>query len=105
IQSDISNSGSTADNTKRNTVTTHVCDADEGVIGLAMKAVESKQKKAPKFEQDIRKLLEDKSIDIVSIATPNHWHALASIWAMQAGKDVYVEKPVSHNVHEGRIIV
>src|SRR6185295_7835336 len=51
------------------------------------------------------KLLEDKSIDAVSIATPNHWHALAAIWAMQAGKDVYVEKPVSHNVSEGRRIV
>ena len=59
----------------------------------------------PRFEADIRKVLEDKSIDILSIATPNHWHALAAIWAMQAGKDVYVEKPVSHNVSEGRRIV
>ena len=50
-------------------------------------------------------MLEDKSIDVVSIATPNHWHSLAAIWAMQAGKDVYVEKPVSHNVSEGRRIV
>ncbi len=49
--------------------------------------------------------MDDKSIHIVSIATPNHWHALAAIWAMQAGKDVYVEKPVSHNVSEGRRIV
>jgi predicted dehydrogenase len=55
--------------------------------------------------QDIRKLLEDDLIDIVTIATPNHWHALAAIWAMQAGKDVYLEKPVSHNVFEGRVIV
>jgi predicted dehydrogenase len=47
-------------------------------------------------------MLEDKSVDFVSIATPNHWHSLAAIWAMQAGKDVYVEKPVSHNVSEGR---
>jgi predicted dehydrogenase len=54
---------------------------------------------------DIRKLLESKNIDAVSIATPNHWHALAAIWAIQAGKDVYVEKPVSHNVWEGRKIV
>jgi predicted dehydrogenase len=54
---------------------------------------------------DIRKLLENKDIDVVSFATPNHWHALGSIWAMQAGKDVYVEKPVSHNVWEGRQIV
>src|SRR5690242_14830707 len=50
---------------------------------------------------DLRKLYEDKSIDAVSIATPNHWHTLAAIWAMQAGKDVYVEKPCSHNIFEG----
>ena len=55
--------------------------------------------------QDIRKLLESKDVDAVSIATPNHWHSLAGIWAMQAGKDVYVEKPVSHNVWEGRQLV
>jgi predicted dehydrogenase len=82
-----------------------VCDCDEAVIGAAMKAVEGKRKVAPKFEQDIRKVIEDKNVDIVSIATPNHWHALAAIWALEAGKDVYVEKPVSHNVREGRIIV
>jgi predicted dehydrogenase len=55
--------------------------------------------------QDIRKMLESKEIDVVSIATPNHWHSLAAIWAIQAGKDVYVEKPVSHNVWEGRQLV
>ena len=54
---------------------------------------------------DVRKLLENKDIDVVSFATPNHWHALGAIWAMQAGKDVYVEKPVSHNVWEGRRVV
>jgi predicted dehydrogenase len=54
---------------------------------------------------DIRRLLESPDIDAVSIATPNHWHSLAAIWAVQAGKDVYVEKPVSHNVWEGRQIV
>jgi predicted dehydrogenase len=82
-----------------------ICDADEGVIGNAMKFVESKQGKAPKFEQDLRRVMDDKSIDIVTTATPNHWHALVAIWAMQSGKDVYVEKPVSHNVSEGRRIV
>ncbi len=82
-----------------------ICDCDEAVIGKAMKAVEGKHGQAPKFEQDIRKVVEDKNIDIISIATPNHWHALAAIWAMQNGKDVYVEKPVSHNVSEGRRIV
>lgn len=55
--------------------------------------------------QDIRKLLESKDVDAISVATPNHWHSLAGIWAMQAGKDVYVEKPVSHNVWEGRQLV
>ena len=59
----------------------------------------------PKVVQDLRRVLDDKSIDAVSIATPNHWHALAAIWACQAGKDVYVEKPVSHNVSEGRRMV
>lgn len=86
-------------------IVTTICDADSAVIGKAMKAVEKRQGKAPKFEQDIRKVVEDQNIDIISIATPNHWHALASIWAIQNGKDVYVEKPVSHNVSEGRRIV
>jgi hypothetical protein len=82
-----------------------VCDADSAVISPVMKAIEKKQGKAPAYEQDIRKVVEDKSIDVITIAMPNHWHALAAIWAMQNGKDVYVEKPVSHNVHEGRRIV
>lgn len=86
-------------------VVTTICDADSGVIGKAMRTVEGRQKKAPKFEQDIRKVVEDPNIDAVAIATPNHWHALAAIWAIQNGKDVYVEKPVSHNVSEGRRIV
>src|SRR6266436_6519586 len=51
----------------------------------------------PKSYVDVRKLLEDKDIDAISIATPNHWHALMAIWACQAGKDLYVEKPCSHN--------
>lgn len=90
---------------RNNCVVTTVCDADSSVIGGAMKYIEANQGQAPKFEQDLRKVMDDKSIDIVAIATPNHWHALAAIWAMQAGKDVYVEKPVSHNVSEGRRIV
>jgi predicted dehydrogenase len=59
----------------------------------------------PATVQDIRRALDDKNVDAVSVATPNHWHALITIWACQAGKDVYVEKPCSHNVHEGRIAV
>jgi predicted dehydrogenase len=83
-----------------------ICDCDKNVIGKAMKAVAGQNGgQEPKYYQDIRKLLEDKEIDAVSIATPNHWHALATIWACQAGKDVYVEKPVSHNVSEGRRMV
>ena len=59
----------------------------------------------PRTVQDVRRALEDRNLDAISIATPNHWHALMTIWACQAGKDVYVEKPCSHNVHEGRIAV
>ncbi|MHC5540411.1 Gfo/Idh/MocA family protein [Singulisphaera rosea] len=60
---------------------------------------------SPKTVQDVRHALDDKDIDAISIATPNHWHALMTIWACQAGKDVYVEKPCSHNIHEGRVAV
>jgi predicted dehydrogenase len=80
---------------------TTLCDVDSAHVTSGMKSVSKKVGREPKFEQDIRKALEDKSIDIVSIATPNHWHALAAIWAMQAGKHVYVEKPASHEVLEG----
>jgi len=90
---------------KHNCIVTTVCDVDTAFADPAMKLVEKAQGKAPKFEQDLRRIMDDKNIDIVSIATPNHWHALSAIWALQAGKDVYVEKPVSHNVSEGRRIV
>jgi predicted dehydrogenase len=90
---------------KNNCIVTTICDCDEGVIGKAMDAVEKAQGKKPAFVRDIRKVVEDPAIDIVSIATPNHWHALMAIWALQHGKHVYVEKPVSHNVLEGRRIV
>ena len=59
----------------------------------------------PGFAQDLRRVLDDRDIDAVVIATPNHWHALASIWALQAGKHVYVEKPSSHTVWEGRRMI
>lgn len=92
--------------TSRNdTHITHVCDVDSGVGGRAADGIEKKQGSRPKIVDDIRKALEDKSIDLVSIATPNHWHSLGAIWAIQAGKDVYCEKPVSHNVMEGRRVV
>jgi len=82
-------------------VVTYICDVDTA-IG---EKVAERFKSQPKFVQDLRRIFDDKSVDIVSIATPNHWHALAAIWAMQAGKDVYVEKPLSHNISEGRRMV
>lgn len=83
---------------------TRICDCDEGVGAKAVEKIKQSGVDCT-FVKDIRKLVEDKAVDIVAIATPNHWHALGAIWAMQAGKDVYVEKPVSHNVSEGRRMV
>lgn len=81
-----------------------LCDVDQKVLDRGLSGLDKDKIKAKGYT-DLRKLLENKDIDAVSIATPNHWHSLASIWAMQAGKDVYVEKPVSHNVWEGRQMV
>jgi len=78
-----------------------VCDADKARAASAARRGGGKVR----VHQDLRRIIDDKSIDCVSIATCNHWHALAAIWAMQAGKDVYLEKPVSHNIAEGRRIV
>jgi predicted dehydrogenase len=89
----------------KNCEITTVCDCDDAVIGSAMTRIEKAQGKAPAYEKDIRKVIENKDIDIVSIATPNHWHALMAVWAMQNGKDVYVEKPATHNVREGAIML
>jgi predicted dehydrogenase len=83
----------------------YVVDPDESAGRKRAEAIGKKQGATPKFVRDFRHALDDKSLHAVSIATPNHWHALAAIWSMQAGKDVYVEKPVSHNVSEGRRIV
>ena len=83
----------------------YVCDPDrERMAEVSAQLVEA-DRPAPKAVADLRMVLDDKSVDAVFIATCNHWHALAAIWAMQAGKDAYVEKPVSHNVAEGRRIV
>lgn len=82
-----------------------LCDIDENVLSARVKDLADKGKKKPALFTDYRKLLEDKSIDVVSIATPNHHHALQTIWACQAGKDVYVEKPCTHNLFEVRQIV
>jgi predicted dehydrogenase len=82
-----------------------LCDVDENVLTQRLSDVEKLGRPKPKSYVDIRKLLEDKDIDAISIATPNHWHSLMAIWALQAGKDVYVEKPCSHNTFEGRQLV
>jgi predicted dehydrogenase len=82
-----------------------VCDIDETILNDRINGIEKSGNKRPEAFTDFRKLLEDKSIDAVSIATPNHSHALQTIWACQAGKHVYVEKPASHNIFESRQIV
>ncbi|MEZ5351072.1 MAG: Gfo/Idh/MocA family oxidoreductase [Bryobacteraceae bacterium] len=82
-----------------------VCDIDDGYAERASALAAKVQGSAPKSYRDIRRLLDDKDIDAVAISTCNHWHALATIWACQAGKDVYVEKPASHNIWEGRRMV
>jgi len=85
-------------------VTTFV-DPDLAVAEKRAKEFESKYGHKPKVVQDLRKAFEDKDIDVVTIATPNHWHALATIWACQAGKDVYVEKPGTHSIAEGHSMI
>ncbi len=82
-----------------------ICDIDESVLNARLSDVEKMGKKRPAAYTDLRKLLEDKSIDAISIATPNHSHTLQVMWACQAGKDVYVEKPCSHDMFEARQIV
>jgi len=81
---------------------THLIDPDSRLFAARVKQIKDKAGNEPKCFQDIRKALEDKDLDAVSVATCNHWHSLITIWACQAGKDVYVEKPCSHNVFEGR---
>ena len=82
-----------------------LCDTDEQLFGSRSKMVTEKTGEKPVVEWDMHKVLDDKDIDAVSIVTPNHWHALATIWACQAGKHVYVEKPASYNILEGRKMV
>ncbi len=82
-----------------------ICDVDETVVPAAMKSIEKVQGVVPQFVSDFRKVLDDPEIDGVVIATPDHWHALMAVMACQAGKDVYVEKPVSHNLIEGTKII
>ena len=79
-----------------------VCDPDETRMAKSAATLEKATGRRPRLEPDLRKIMEDPDIDVISIATPNHWHALATIWACQAGKHVYCEKPVAHNLLESR---
>jgi predicted dehydrogenase len=83
---------------------TALCDIDQAALERGIAQAE-KASASPKGYADMRKLFEDKNVDAVSMPLPNHWHALATIWACQAGKDVYIEKPACHNVFEGRKMV
>lgn len=83
-----------------------LCDVDEQVLNQRSEELVSRhQRPKATLYKDIRKLLENKEIDAISIATPNHWHTLQTIWSLQAGKDVYCEKPCTHNVFESKQIV
>ncbi|GAA5224913.1 Gfo/Idh/MocA family protein [Membranihabitans marinus] len=84
---------------------TTLCDVDEQFFGPRSKMVIENGGEKPKTEWDMHKVLQDPDIDVVSFATPNHWHALGAIWACQAGKHVYVEKPAMHNLWEGRKMI
>lgn len=81
-----------------------ICDLDDEVIGKVRSALEKYQTKAPGAAKDYRRVLEDKDIDAVIIATPDHWHSIMTIAACQAGKDVYIEKPLSQTIHEGHLM-
>jgi predicted dehydrogenase len=83
----------------------YLCDPNTRRFARAREAVEEAQDRSPKMVQDFRRMLDDKSVDVLINATPDHWHAMASILACQAGKDVFVEKPLAHNIWEGRKMV
>ena len=82
-----------------------VCDVDSTVLAKAVAAVAQSQTPSPKPLSDFRRALDDKSIDALVIAAPDHWHAPAAILAMSAGKHVYLEKPCGHNAREGELLV
>ena len=88
-----------------NTLVTHICDVDKRELLKFSNKVKEKFNHTPVDEKDIRKLLESKDIDAITIATPEHWHAHMAIMGLQSGKHVYVEKPCSHNPQEGELLV
>ena len=81
-----------------------LCDVDQGHLDREVQAFTKRGEKVATYA-DLRRVFDDKNVDAVVIALPNHWHALATVWACQAGKDVYVEKPFSYNLWEGRQMV
>ncbi|RIH67005.1 gfo/Idh/MocA family oxidoreductase [Mariniphaga sediminis] len=83
----------------------YVCDVDKGRGGRAISVLKKRQKKKPKYVEDMRHVYDDKDVNAVIIATPEHWHALATVWACQAGKDVYVEKNISLSISEGEKMI
>jgi predicted dehydrogenase len=83
----------------------YLCDIDENFFPFGQKLLTAAERREARVEKDLRRVLEDKNVDGVVVALPDHWHALATIWACQAGKHVYVEKPASHNLTEGRRMV
>ena len=83
----------------------YICDPDANVLAKTITAIEKQTGKKPEGIADIRKLLERKDFDALAIAAPDHWHAPAAIMGLQAGKNIYVEKPCSHNPHEGEMLV
>ena len=89
----------------RNVEVAAVCDVDETIIRRRVADMERMKLGKPDTYADIRKLLEDQNIDAISVATPNHWHALAGYWAVQAGKHATLEKPGTHNVFEGQQLI
>jgi predicted dehydrogenase len=94
-----------AANLDENVHVKYICDVDDTKGGYAMKEVEKIQGTQPVRVRDMRRVFDDKEVDGVFIATPNHWHALATIWACQAGKDVYVEKCITHSITEGHQMI
>src|SRR5215208_8027943 len=88
-----------------NTTVGYLCDVDSNVLAKALGDVSPLQARAPKAVGDFRRMLDDKSVDAIIIATPDHWHAPATILALDAGKHVYVEKPSGHDPREDELIV
>ena len=89
----------------KGSMVTHVCDVDRRELDKFAAATEKSFSQAPVKEKDFRKILESKDVDVITIATPEHWQAHVAIMGLKAGKHVYVEKPSSHDPHEGELLV